>query len=55
MNQLDRSGSCAIVLLVVDDVCFIVNVGDSRAMMSATGGKYVVELSTDHKPGHPAE
>jgi len=49
--MLDRSGSCAIVLLIVDDVCYCVNVGDSRAIMSAAGGKYLVSLSLDHKPG----
>jgi protein phosphatase 2C family protein 2/3 len=48
--MLDRSGSCAIVLLVVDDVCYTVNVGDSRAIMSAAGGKYLINLSVDHKP-----
>jgi protein phosphatase 2C family protein 2/3 len=53
--MLDRSGSCAIVVLVVDDVCYSVNVGDSRAIMSAGGGKYVVSLSLDHKPGEPSE
>lgn len=54
-SMLDRSGSCAIVILIVDDVCYSVNVGDSRAIMSAGGGKYVVSLSLDHKPGEPGE
>ena len=53
--MLDRSGSCAIVLLVVDDLCYSINVGDSRAIMSAAGGKYLVNLSYDHKPGAPSE
>jgi serine/threonine protein phosphatase PrpC len=43
--MLDRSGSCAIVLLVVDEVLYTVNVGDSRGIMSANGGKYLVTLS----------
>lgn len=53
--MLDRSGSCAIVVMLVDDVCYTVNVGDSRAIMSAGGGKYLVNLSEDHKPGAPSE
>lgn len=53
--MLDRSGSCAIVVMVVDDLCYTVNVGDSRAIMSAAGGKYLVNLSYDHKPGAPSE
>lgn len=53
--MLDRSGSCAIVLLVVDEVLYSVNVGDSRAIMSAAGGKYLVNLSYDHKPSQQNE
>ena len=44
-NMLDRSGSCAIVTLFVDDLCFSANVGDSRAIMSCSGGRYAVALS----------
>ena len=49
--MLDRSGSCAIVVFFVDDICYTVNVGDSRAIMSGGGGKYLLRLSIDHKPG----
>jgi len=31
-NQ-DTSGSCAIVALIVGDMCYIANVGDSRAIL----------------------
>jgi protein phosphatase 2C family protein 2/3 len=66
INLLDKSGSCAITSLFVgksfrfhnryvDDVCYIANVGDSRALLSADGGNYIVELSTDHKPNDDAE
>lgn len=51
----DHSGSCAIVALLVDDICYIANVGDSRAVMSADQGATVSTLSTDHKPGDPDE
>jgi protein phosphatase 2C family protein 2/3 len=53
--MLDRSGSCAIVIIFVDDVCYTANVGDSRAIMSCGGGKYLASLSQDHKPGCPSE
>ena len=42
--MLDRSGSCAIVTLFVDDVCFTANLGDSRAVMSCDGGKFFIDL-----------
>lgn len=35
----DRSGSCAIIVLLVDNQCFIANIGDSRCIMSANQGK----------------
>lgn len=50
VGDIDRSGSCAIVALIIDDMCYIGNTGDSRACMSADGGKVVVGLSNDHKP-----
>ena len=37
-NLIDRSGSCALVALVVKDKCYIANVGDSRAVLSRRGG-----------------
>ena len=41
--------------MVVDTMCYIANVGDSRAMMSADGGEKVYLLSTDHKPTEESE
>jgi protein phosphatase PTC2/3 len=46
----DKSGSCAIVVLIVDDVCYIANVGDSRAVLSGEKGRKVYPLSIDHNP-----
>jgi protein phosphatase PTC2/3 len=51
----DRSGSCAIIVLTVEHECFIANVGDSRAIMSADAGKKLFLLSRDHRPNEPSE
>jgi protein phosphatase PTC2/3 len=52
---LEKSGSCAVVLFVVGKMCYIANVGDSRAIMSCEEGEMLYELSIDHKPTDPHE
>ncbi len=49
-NTPDKSGSCLLVCLVVDEVCYIANVGDSRAILSTEGGRFAFNLSRDHRP-----
>ncbi|CDW84725.1 protein phosphatase 2c containing protein [Stylonychia lemnae] len=55
VGDIDRSGSCAIVLLIIDEMCYVANVGDSRAIMSVDGGEKIYGLSIDHKPTEEAE
>jgi len=52
---LDSSGSCAIISLIINNVCYIANVGDSRAIMSGNNGKKLFPLSRDHKPSDKEE
>ncbi len=47
---VDKSGSCAIVVLIIGDSCFVANVGDSRSLLSGLGGMKIYPLSRDHKP-----
>lgn len=55
LNPIDTSGSCAIVLLIVADTCYLANLGDSRAIMSGESSKKVYCLTKDHKPGELSE
>ena len=55
INPIEKSGSCALVLLVIDQTCYIANVGDSRAILSTKSGKQVYAISRDHKPDSPSE
>ncbi|KAM3141727.1 hypothetical protein pb186bvf_006049 [Paramecium bursaria] len=50
---LDKSGCCAVVALIIDTICYIANVGDSRAILSQYGkGK---TITIDHKPNQSDE
>jgi serine/threonine protein phosphatase PrpC len=55
IGDIDRSGSCAIVVLIIDEMCYVANVGDSRAIMSSDGGEKIFLLSNDHKPTDDVE
>ena len=52
---LDNSGSCAIVVLIIENRIYIANVGDSRAILSAKNGSKFYPLSRDHRPGDEKE
>lgn len=52
---MDRSGSCAVIALIVADMCYLGNVGDSRSIMSVDGGEKILMLSRDHKPEEAGE
>ena len=51
----DRSGSCGLVVMVVDDTCYLCNLGDSRAVLSQNSGQSRMPLTRDHKPSDKFE
>lgn len=42
-------------MLIINDICYVANVGDSRAIMSADNGETIYGLSIDHKPTEEVE
>jgi len=52
---IDSSGSCAIVVVIIEKRVYIANVGDSRAILSSKNGSKFYPLSRDHRPGDEKE
>lgn len=46
----NKSGSSALVMLVLGLTMYIVNLGDCRAIASYNNGRRIMQLSNDHKP-----
>ena len=51
----DFSGSCAIIIIIIDKNVYCVNLGDSRAIYSYDKGNKYYQLSRDQKPNDPIE
>ena len=52
---VDKSGSCACVILIINDLIYAINLGDSRALLSAESGQRLRQITRDHKPNDPIE
>ena len=52
---MDNSGSCALIALIINDILYAINLGDSRALYSRDGGKEYFQITRDHKPNDEKE
>ena len=52
---VDNSGSCGLLLLIIDNKIYIANVGDSRCIISMKNGLIRKDVTRDHKPNYPYE
>ena len=55
LKKKDKSGSCAVIVLIVGKKCYVANLGDSRAVMSCNNGAECIALTKDHKPNEENE
>lgn len=42
-------------MIIVDNMCYVANLGDSRALLSENCGENISLISSDHKPNDPEE
>jgi protein phosphatase 2C family protein 2/3 len=47
-NIIDKSGSCALISIIIGDTVYVCNLGDSRAILIHRGRS--MQLTEDHKP-----
>jgi|LauGreDrversion4_2_1035121.scaffolds.fasta_scaffold683791_2 protein phosphatase 2C family protein 2/3 len=52
---IDKSGSCALFAIFLNDEVYIGNVGDSRAFLSSANGDVINSITIDHKPNEVNE
>ena len=52
---VDKSGSCALIMLIVNDLLYAINLGDCRALMSTNSGENLYQITRDHKPNDEIE
>ena len=57
IQDFDNSGSCAICVLQINNCCYFVNVGDSRAVLGSSkdSRKISCQMTIDHKPNREDE
>ena len=51
----NRSGSCANFVMIINDMAYVTNVGDSRCLMSIDAGTQIAVLSREHRPDNEQE
>jgi protein phosphatase 2C family protein 2/3 len=47
---LDKSGSCSLSILMIDETCYVTYLGDSRALYSFDSGTHLFQITRDQKP-----
>lgn len=54
-SPVDRAGSCGLFCFLFNKRIYVGNVGDSRAILSKSGGAIKEGVTVDHKPDDPVE
>ncbi len=51
-NQFEMSGCCVVSCLIIENICYFINLGDSRAVIGAkqSNQKLVLQMTSEHLP-----
>ena len=52
---VDKSGSSALIALIINYILYIINLGDSRGLYSRNDGNEFYQITRDHKPNDSKE
>ena len=55
LTIIDKSGSCALIMLIIKNILYIANVGDSRGIASINNGQKYISITEDHRPNSKKE
>ncbi|CDW75013.1 protein phosphatase 2c containing protein [Stylonychia lemnae] len=53
--KIDKSGTCATILMFINRVCYIGQIGDGRCVVSKDLSQNIMQVTRDHKPNDPIE
>ena len=53
--KFDESSCTAIVVVFVDDLCYVANLGDSRAVLSESNSTKIYQVTKEHRPTEESE
>ena len=51
----DKSGCCVLVVIIIKDICYTANIGDSRALLSQMNSTKINQITKDHRPNQNEE
>lgn len=50
IDSIEKSGACVLLMILVNDLIYFTNIGDSRAIIGTDSGLKLASLTIDHKP-----
>lgn len=55
MSGIEISGTCLLISLFCNNICYLANLGDSRTIVSKRFGAEIEQVTKDHKPEEASE